>query len=146
MDAKELLKIKRNSEIKEKLSKLISVAKAGKSARSPKPAPTVKVEFLTPEKAEKLAQDDGFGAFDVVDYTGRFVLIPAGYPLSQDVISLVVQLAQLNPKALFIKQAQPDSKKLAEKDYFPKEYWGDEEYKPNEIPDTEYKEMMKFLE
>lgn len=88
----------KDKRIKDRLNKIIALG--NKKQRITQPIPvSVKPQFLTPEDVEK-----GLDNFDVIDYTGRFTLIPAGYPLTQDVIILLKQLAKANPQALYVKQ------------------------------------------
>lgn len=137
-----------NSKIKSRLNDLIG--QVGKKARlKPPMTPGPKVEFLTPEKVQKEFEKDNASNFEVIDYTGRFVLIPAGYPVTKDICELLINLAKANPEALYIRKVDLDSKALADKDYFPKEYWPtkkDLEFKPNEVPEIDTKEMIQFLD
>ena len=136
-----------NSKIKSRLNDLIG--QVGKKARlKPPMTPGPKLEFLTPEKVQKEFEKDNASNFEVIDYTGRFVLIPAGYPVTSEIGQLLIQLVKANPQALYIRKADLDSKSLADKNYFPKEYWptkADLEFKPNEVPDIDTDEMVQFL-
>ncbi len=136
-----------NSKIKSRLNQLISqVGQKSREKTSMKPGPGA--EFLTPEKVQKEFEKDNASNFEVIDYTGRFVLIPAGQPVTGEVVELLINLAKANPQALYIRKVDLDSKSLADKNYFPKEYWptkADLEFKPNDVPEVDTNEMLQFL-
>lgn len=56
-------------------------------------------QFLTPDEIDK-----GLSNFEIMDYTGQFNILPAGYEMTPEVMELLKQLVRANPEALYMKQ------------------------------------------
>jgi hypothetical protein len=110
--AKDVIKnTKMDKKIKDRLTSALSLAGSFKTGKFLPPAQKAGIsgEFLDDKAIEKIQKDE-FKNFEVIDYDGRFVLIPDGHPITPEVITLLKQLIKANPKALYTRQVSNPNK------------------------------------